>query len=551
MANIDINIFKADDIFTYDEIIGIIKRKMLEKTNDVGEWNGEEIIGIARFKLCAIYGHTTNPIDDKPWEIGFRENFELESTTEKNSNSCYGYIIINNLIHTYILTFGRGNSNITELLDYEFGLIMASKMLNEKKLKLQSSKFYGLDKNKSITEFSIAQFRGSIGESVDALIGELLEYSGRHCIENLQELVGKEVKFTTSLFVDVKAENFNIENMCKIIINLDEIYNNYNERVQIPRLIRVKEKEKDLLERLNKKIDEKIKSREFEDGKIWISFYELKNSEFYFRDNIDSYRIMYGRTCLDTIESISLKDIADIIEENNIEDIDKITIVVSDSTGNAQKCKIYDLIEYTLNLDDPNVFYTLSGGVWYKYNKVYMETINQELEKIKSITEFDERYDYITEDVERYSAEHNEELRQIVNPPYPEIKYNYKYAKENDGVLCDRNSSNGIEVCDIYTENEGLIHVKIGQPSDFITCINQSMDGVTEYTGNKVAVQELLHIGDTNRVTLLLITQNRSVISSKDITKFDSLKFKIRLIEWERFVSGQQYTSKIIIAKKV
>ncbi len=383
------------------------------------------------------------------------------------------------------------------------------------------------------------------------MIGELIEYPGRHCIENLQELIGKEVKFTTSIFVDVKAENFNTENMCKLIINLEEIYNNYDERVPIPRLIRVKEKEKELLERLNQKIDEKIKSRKFEDGKIWISFYELKNSEFYFRNNIDSYRVMHERKCLDTVENISLKDIADIIEENEIQNIDKITIVVSDSTENTQKCKIFDLIECTLNLDDPNVFYMLSGGVWYKYNKVYMETINQELEKIKSITQFDEKYDYITEDVERYSNEHNDELRKIVDPPYQEIKYNYKYAKENGAVLCDRNSSNGIEVCDIYTENEGLIHVKIGQTSDFITCINQSIDGLTEYSGNKVAVQGLLHIGDTKIVTLLLITQNRSVINSKDITKFDSLKFKIRLIEWEKFVSKHQYTPKIIIAKKI
>ncbi|MBR3881835.1 MAG: TIGR04141 family sporadically distributed protein [Clostridia bacterium] len=551
MANIDINIFKAEKFFSYEEIIRNIKEKLFRKTTDVGEWNGEVAIGHNVFKLCALYGHTTNSIDDKTWEKGFKENFGLESSTEKNSNSCYGYIIINNSKNRYILTFGRGNSNITELIDYEFGLIMASKMLNEYKLKLQSSKFYGLDKNKSITEFSLAQFRGTIGESVDALIGEVVEYPGRHCIENLQDIIGKEVKFTTSVFVDVKSENFDIENICKIILNIEEIYNIYGERVSIPRLIRVKEREIELLTELNNKVNEKIASRDFEDGKMWISFYEVKNSQIYFRDNIDGYKIMEGRKILDELDSISLDNISNILEDNNIQDINKINVVVTDSAGNNYKCKIYDLLEYTLNLEDPNIYYTLSSGVWYKYNKVYMDTINHELEKIKSITQFDERYDYITEDIERYSSQHIEELKRIVDPPYPELKYNYKYAKENDGVLCDRNTSSGIEVCDVYTEYNGLTHVKIGQPSDFITCINQSIDGLTEYTGNKVAVQDSLNIGDTNKVTLLLITKNRSVISSEDITKFDSLKFKIRLIEWEKFVSGHQYNAKIIIAKKV
>lgn len=551
MASIDVNIFKADDIFTYDEIVRTIKEKLIEKTNDVGEWNGEENIGLNRFKLCAIYGHTTNPIDDKPWEVGFKENFQLESTMEKNSNSCYGYIIINDFKHIYILTFGRGNSNIIELIDYEFGLIMASKMLNKKKLKLQSSKFYGLDKNKSITEFSITQFRGSIGESVDALIGELVETSGRHCIENLQEIIGKDAKFTTSLFVSVKAENFDIENICQIIVNLGEIYNSYEENVPIPRLIRIKEKETELLEKLNNKMKEKLNSKNFEDGTMWISFYELKNSKFYFRDNIDSYKIFYGRKFLADTENISLEKIIQIIEENQIEDINKINIIVSDSTGNSQKCKIYDLIDYTLNLDDPNIFYTLSGGVWYKYNKVYMKIINQELEKVKEITEFDEKFDYITEEIELYAEEHIEELQRIVNPPYSEIKYSYKYANENGAILCDRNLPNRIEVCDLYTENEGLIHVKIGQPSDFNVCINQSMDGITEYKGNIISVKEMLHIEDTNKATLLLITQNKKVIASKDITKFDSLKFKIRLIEWEKFVREQKFEPKIIIAKKI
>ena len=131
---------------------------------------------------------------------------------------------------------------------------------------------------------------------------------------------------------------------------------------------------------------------------------------------------------------------------------------------------------------------------------------------------------------------------------YREFVYNYKICKEKGAILLDRKDYNNIEICDIYYNNE-LVHTKIGSPGNFNECINQSIYGFEMWNNNKEKVKEKLQIDDVNTVTLLLITNNKSVIREENINKFKSIRFKLNLIDWKSQIESYGKSAKIIIAE--
>lgn len=552
MGKIELNLFKVEENFTYQEIQKLLKNKLNDKKNEKYLENKlTYTLGTHNFKICGMYMYTKNNFEKKLWEKKIFNLFKFdEDEVLRVAGSSYGYIIIGQDKRTYVISFGRANKAITEFIDENFGLEMAAKILDGKSVNVQSSKFYALSKNKSIIEFSNAGFDREIGEAVDGLVGKIKEIPGYQSVKNLLNIVSDKVNFTTSIKLNIEEDKVNIENLCKIISYIDNIKNNYPENnILIPRLTKVTDL--NLIENLKNELNNQLLSGDYE-GNIYISFYELKDSKFVFRDDISKYTLSFNRKKLFETEDLDVSNIVKVMKSENIGDIESLNVKIEYVNGETERKKALQLIDYTLQAADGTTYYSLNNGKWYKYNEKFLNVIETELAEVKKIITFDKEYDCVEEELEKFKKENEKELDKIMKIPYRELIYNFKLSKEYNGILCDRKDvgTDRLEVCDIYTNNDGLIHVKIGSPDDFIKCMNQSKNGILEYKGNNERVKNKLGIGDTECATLLLITTNKNVIENNDISKFNSLKLKINLIDWYRFVGNQKFVPKIIIAEK-
>lgn len=559
MANLKLNIFKIQEDYSYDEVIQEIENKINNMDNIV---KLEDTIthGLNEYKINYIYALNKNDLDDVDWKVKIEKLFSKENSyiekdkeyIKKKSYSNYGYLLITNGKNIYLIAFGRSTNSIGKLIDLDFGLEFASRSINVNEIELQSSKFFALAKNKSIVEYNKINFSTSIGESVDYLIGTLEENPPHLAIKSLCQYIDNKVEFNCSIKIIVKEEQVNLDNLCTIIYNIDTVQEKYNPKVRIPKVNIIKSNEVELLQRLEMKLNKMLLSEKSYQENIAISFYNLKNSQFKFSDNVGEFQIYSGRKKTEKLENITIQDIVKFMKENDIYEIEKVKVSIKNSSGFCEQETAKELIYCTINFEDDNNYYCLDNGRWYKYNDKYLEIVRDEFKKLE--VNFDEKYNYNEKEVNDFATKNEEDiLREFRSKedkkPYKEFKYNYKLSKKFGFKLCDRKIVNNFEVCDLYIDNRELAHVKIGGPQDFIKCIEQSRMGFIEYKSEKKKVKEILGINNVDTLTLILITSNENVDKNKDIQYFKSLNFKIKLVEWYNFVKENNLEPKIIIGK--
>ena len=562
MAKFKLNIFKIKEEYTYEqikEILNIINKK---KTY-IEELIEKEIVhGINNYKISYLYALDRKRAKEVEWKIKIDNLFEKEeskrNSINKESYSNYGFIVVNSNIDNYIITFGRANNSINELIDLDFGLDIASKAMNRNSINLTSSKFYELIKNKSIIEYSNASLNASFAESIDYIVGELKEQEKHSCIKDLLQIINKKVEFNISVKVTVKDDEFSLDNLCKIIYNLKTIQNKYDPQVNIPRLNAIKEKEQDLVIKLDEELNEQILNSD--EGSVNFSFYKLKDTEFIFYGSGVEYLIYSGKNKSEVLDVITIEDIRNFMIDYKIDDIDKVKVKIFKDGFGEENEEIRRLLDCTIQLDKDENYYCLNEGKWFRYNKEYIKIINGKLENIKEtkIINFDDKFNYLKKEFTEYKEKNNDEFKKVYGEKinYNENKYNFKIANENSYIICDRNiNSLGLEICDLYINNEELAHVKIGGPQEFSKCIDQSIEGMICYKNAnkelKKEMKEKLKIENVKCISLILIVKSNEVWNSKDISNFKSLGFKIKLIDWYEKVIENKYMPKIIISKEL
>lgn len=553
-----LNIFRVEEYFDYNKLIEKINESIFKKFNK--DFSSRELIyedKNKKIKLYGIYGVTDNTNNPNSWENNITELFGLSDAQKKIVNSSYGLIIINYNDEIYIISFGRAYTLISEYIDGDFGLKMASKVMNEKTIKTQSSKFYSMAKSKSITEYNNTTFETDFSESVDCLRGDLQEYTGRHYIDNLSNLIKTDkVKFTTSMEVSTKNDFIDIDDLNNIIYNISSIYREYEERLPIPRLIPIRKSNETLLNILNNKLDYAIVNQEFEDAKISIAFYKLNNSIFIFEQDVEGY-ILYNERKSENnklleCDNLTIESISECMKEYNIDSIQKIKVEVIKVDGYKEMYKLIDLIDVIITLENSNIYYTFDDGRWNRFNTNFQSKIEDEIMDInKKIVKFDSRFDYNEEEVKECINTNKEEFQEIIEKGYRELEYNFWISKKLNAILYDRALVDNLEICDLYLNNNNLVHVKFGTPSNFKDCIEQSRDGALDYINNREKVKNELGIDNVEKVGLVFITDNIKVLEEQDISFYTSLSMKISLIYWRKFVVDHGLEPVIIIGRKV
>ena len=251
-------------------------------------------------------------------------------------------------------------------------------------------------------------------------------------------------------------------------------------------------------------------------------------------------------------DNLTIESISECMKEYNIDSIQKIKVEVIKVDGYKEMYKLIDLIDVIITLENSNIYYTFDDGRWNRFNTNFQSKIEDEIMDInKKIVKFDSRFDYNEEEVKECINTNKEEFQEIIEKGYRELEYNFWISKKLNAILYDRALVDNLEICDLYLNNNNLVHVKFGTPSNFKDCIEQSRDGALDYINNREKVKNELGIDNVEKVGLVFITDNIKVLEEQDISFYTSLSMKISLIYWRKFVVDHGLEPVIIIGRKV
>ncbi len=548
MVNLELNIFKLKDSTNVEDVISKINEVASSKL-EFRKFEKTVELENEAYNLEFVFYMNENPSATVEWYQDISMLFENQETIRKKVYSGYGVLLIHNTKVKFVSVFGRAIHLLAEYIDWDFGLNMATKMLDKNSIAAQSSKFFSTSKNKSLVVYNKGKFNAEAGESVDLINATISECEGHKSINEICNYIRRNIGFSSGIKVVVSMEKIRIQDIVKVISLLNLIDRKYTPRVFIPRLNYLKSDDPLNLKLLEKLNDEILSG---EDINVSLDLYTVINSKITLFENISEYRLSYKRKNK-MYSSLSIVDIREFMQEYEIENIEDVKLrVFFDGTG--QDLKILKIIDYTTELDEMDSYFCLYDGRWAEFNIDYVNRVNNDIEILnKECVIFDESYNLSIGELEKIKMSEGKEILEIsgyenVDKLYPELIYNYKISKEKSGILLDRKTFENIEICDVYADAE-LIHTKIGSPGDFNECINQSLNGFELWNFKKEGVKEALNINNVETVTMILIIKNKSVWREKNISCFNSLRFKLNLINWKKEIEttyGKK--AKIIIA---
>lgn len=554
--SIELEIFKARDDCDIEDVLRRIKQKIETKGDNLQYVVKEERNGNDIFKIHFYFNSSTNQDGKLYWYEEIRNLFGINELKDlvKPISSNYGILIIEGEWYKteeneidkkaiYLITFGYGIYLLGDFVDYNFGLEVASRAANRATINTQSSKYFSINKNKSLVIYNNANFSTQVGEAVDYLSAELEEESGRSAVSQLLKLINERVNFSNCVKLLLKEE-FNFKNLIYIIKNLETISTIYKHKFAIPKLYYLQpEKDKELIGKLDKELRKDILN--IENTSASVALYRINNGRVELLNNQEGYTIYVKNNAIESGE-LNIKDIFKFMDIYDIEDIRKIKVKV----GN-ERLNLYRFIDYTTSLDKSNEYYCLTNGKWTRFNKEYIDKLKDEItNRINPIVKFDENYDF--ENFETLKEEVSDEIKEDDKARYKERVYNLHMGKVLGYKVLDRTTESYIEVADLYDKkNKSLIHTKIGSPSDFMICINQSIIGMEHYVHNKENVIKKYgkELKEVRKIVLLLLTDNKSVLRKKDLNEFRSLRFKLNLVEWINKVQEFNFEPEIIIGQ--
>ena len=533
-----LKILRFLDDTNVEEVKNIIKKEMI---------NGNEFepiekivnIGNEQYNV-SFYAYTKESNEEIAWLANIEQ---IMNKSYENINrpyiSAYGIMLIYNKKIKYAIAFGREIIKIYGYIDWDFGLDMASKILDGNSLRKQSMKYASTIKSRASVSFFDANFNPKAGEAIVRLEGKITEKKGHKYVNDLGNLIKNNVIFCGGVNVDYKIEEKKLEDIVHIVNDMEEIRKKYTDnKLKIPRikyLSNIKDREK--IEILNEKLSKYFYDNDLKKDNVTEEIkVDIKNY-------LSSFIIKQGRKKTESKEILDIDDIKDFMKKNNIKDITKLKLI-----ENGFESSILNYIDTRIEIG--NDLFTLEGQNWARLNKDFIRNIDEDIKylydtgNLNVSTDYD--FNFNEEKNKEYRKNHKNQYNEKIM--YGEYEYNIRIANQKGYILYDRKNSNGIEVCDLYDkETKSLIHVKRGYVSDFKYCIEQSRDGLMELM--EANDENLPTIKEIEYIVLIFLTNNKGLLEDNNLINLKSPMFKIKLVEWVQFVMDQKKKAKIIVAK--
>lgn len=470
------------------------------------------------------------------------DNFS--KTEIKNISNPKAILLVTYRKKHFVYTFGTSYFLADQYCDREMAFDFARK-IEYKDIKMISKVAPYSKNNKTINAFTSSEVLiFDSGEAFTKIKGKAkLDKDFNVYKEDIE--IGTSIKF--SLF-----EN-SIENLLNIIVFVQEVLTNSNDKTSIPLLKKVTTRENVLLSKLNKRLTEAIKK-----GNINISFseFEIKGTTEYFYSSPERFKIKSGSSCL-LLDSLDVSEIKKFILNNKITD-DKILniTVLAEKDGNEETFKLLELIDYS---DDADKCVLISGK-WYKFNQDYQTYLENSLNEIEVL--YDPQFNYSKSQHDNYLNDiltkekglpensHISEQELKVNLKrkfYRERYYNNnisekdkRYVNYDRGI--DDTGFGKVEIADLYFNNvneETIYAVKMGNGSSDLSYVVSQSEAALEIYKNDILSEKTKELPIKNVGIWIVLKRSRQLSTSSgkiNLNELDMFILKNRLDEWKKKV---------------
>lgn len=547
----ELNIYKINNELTLEEYKDLFQMK---------KGKGVHCQSINQEEYSILYYTYTNKNYDVEieWFKKWREFFkDIDQPLRRDNQSGNGIILIHlkNYNEKYAIIFGRSYTLIKDSIIEQFGMNMGSILFDGKSIDSISSKYFSINKNKSITSYyGDSTFDFDDNETVDLLKANIVDYlnSTSTAMDDLLKIVKRKASVgKNNLKLTIYKETITIEDIISVCKYITEISLKYKKRASFPQMNPVNDQISDILD---KKLLDDIFENDINNFEFSVPLYNKSASdEFEFLNNVGEIRIKIGKNVSEAIVSLDSLQIFEFIQsnKNNIKNIRKIKILID--TDEDQLLKWIDAqTEYE------GKTYALYDGKWFEFNEEYIKRINDKIKSIETnVIEVDNTGEYSTteEELKTYSKRNYDQIKDLFGDgeAYKEFIYNFKLSKEKKYTLFDRVTFEGyIEVCDLYKDSQ-LIHCKIGKSSKLEECLRQSIYGTKYYYQKKAEIKNKKNkngeiLGEANIACVIFLSEDKN-IDQYLISKRKSLRLKQTFIDWFNLCKQIKFIPKLIITK--
>lgn len=448
-------------------------------------------------------------------------------------------LICKNALTCYVVSYGNAHFYLSNYCDYNFGIMIAERLINLSSVKAQQNVSHGGKLNKT---------------HIDYLSGATLSYKGGEIPTYIkgksinEDVWGKSINCGTSAQFKWEETPLQIGKKLKLI---DDALNTKAE-VSLPRLIPLNEDtESDKIESLFRTLAQAIIDYDENTNSDKIvnvpSFYMvgtklIQNDSVKFKLSCRKYKEYDGE--------LSIEAIKDFVQDKNLDIYKEIkNIKLSVEYANNQWTQSKPLIEYIEFVTEDN--FCLRNGRWCSFNPAYMEQVERDISKIHFHNHMDDEWVFNKEELIQFAQGcgiYVDKSKQ----PY-ETYYNTKLANildatiiHPDTVPVDENANKRYkyEVCDL-TCGDSMYFVKIGQPSDFAYAVDQAMFTLSEIQNGhgKVKLPNGT-LSEPKEFHLVLICENRKTIIEK-WSDIYSVNFLIHLISLKQELNMTNISLKV------
>ncbi|MFW5795410.1 MAG: DUF6119 family protein [Bacillota bacterium] len=494
-------------------IYKIKKKKQSKLIDNLKDSGLEKIENIEIDNYNLIFYYSVEPDESLLW-WGDLFNIFFDDGIEKPRNiSYFGVLLITSEEVCYAVSLGKAHFYIHEFCDYDFGLNLAERIVNDQSLKTKNSKYFGSRKSKTITTYQN-------GTVLDHDSGESTKYIKAETVN--EEKWGKTVNFGYSVKFNIDKEPHNLPSL---IEQIEEALKS-SPKFQLPKVEKINDN--DLIERLDKKLVTNILNNN-ENSNIRVDEFKLSGTDFIFTEKNDYYFYIFknSRKTKYNAENLTLEELNKFIEKNDIDlksSLERVYVHAKNKGDQGLRKNIKYFLDYVD--DDWNC---LMNGKWFKFNQFYIDYLENEVKNI-NLDDYDEKFDLNYEDYKTYLQDKDLTKNEMYREQY------YNVMREDDGFInFDRNmeylKQYSLEKMDLY-KDKSLYFVKIGTPQKLSYVIDQSLNTVKLLQNNTSEIKIANETISPRNIYLWLILDRKSKIS--DLSDMNSLIFLAKLVEWKK-----------------
>jgi len=434
----------------------------------------------------------------------------------------------------YLISLGKSHFYLSKFIEADFGLNVAMRIANDENILLKKSRFFCGGKSQEASSYS--QFvQGSYfpGESIEHLKTKAKETEKWGC---------NNITFSDSIQLSLEGAPTALVD----VFNDIDLSLATKEKIEFPKSEKIADESK--IDELDKNLLQSILT---DDVSVIIDEIQSFGASIVINNSLTFFKLhtkvegsgKYLQSA-NKVNDIKITDVKEFIKNNNIKDVNKIFVKITNENNSGHTALIKEILSITYS--EGSEHYFLRKGGWCRFNSAFMKYLSTSLANII----FEIKDDLKETDFKAWQVKKAEQIAEGTSKDkleYREFYFNEKLSDEEGYTLLDRQLKKikslrddgkdyNVEVADLYKNGE-IIAVKISdKPHDLIYNIEQSKTTIQTIKGGVVNFEETI-----TDVVLWISTTTKA----QKLVDINSIQFLLAIQSWKEVVEGFNLKPKI------